>query len=101
MMQRSLSLEQFVKDLDDDIGELYQYTSMVDDKRKDEKANHLNWVMSIFAPASFVAGIWGMNEMCDVYRSGTFWCQMAWIGVVTVAALVFFWWIIHRKSNNA
>ena len=99
MMQKSLSLEQFVKDLDDDIGELYQYTSMVDDKRKDEKANHLNWVMSIFAPASFVAGIWGMNEMCDVYRSGTFWCQMAWIVGATVTALGFIWLIIHRKKK--
>jgi hypothetical protein len=98
MMQRSLSLEQFVKDLDDDIGELYQYTSMVDNDRKDEKANHLNWVMSIFAPASFVAGIWGMNAMCDVYRSGTFWGQIAWIVGVT-ATIVFICWIIHRKSN--
>ena len=99
MMQRSLHLDEFVKDMDNDIGELYQYTSMLDDKEQGKKADHLNWVMSVFAPASFVAGIWGMNEMCDVCRSGTFLWQILWIAGFSVMVCMLIWFMTHLKRK--
>lgn len=96
MMQKALRMDEFVKDLDNDIGELYQYMSMVEDRSQGRKADSLNWIMGIFAPASFVAGIWGMNEMCDVYCSDSFWKELVWI--VLVAGLTYLF--VHFYNRN-
>jgi hypothetical protein len=91
MMQKSLHLDEAVKDLDNDIGALYQYITMVDDKERGTKADLLNAIMGIFAPASFMVGIWGMSSICDVYCSGTFWSQ---IGIVAGFTAII--WILYK-----
>ena len=96
MMQKALRMDEFVKDLDNDIGELYQYMSMVEDRSQGRKADSLNWIMGIFAPASFVAGIWGMNEMCDVYCSDSFWKELVWIALVAGLTYLF----VHFYNRN-
>ena len=98
MMQRALRMDEFVKDLDNDIGELYQYMSMVEDRSQGRKADSLNWIMGIFAPASFVAGIWGMNEMCDVYCSDSFWKELVWI--VLVAGMTYLFVHFYNRSKK-
>lgn len=99
MLHGVLKMDESVKDLDEDIVELYQYISMVDDNERNKKADTLNWIMGFFAPASLVAGIWGMNEMCDVYTSGTFWPQMAWIAGVSGLVMLGLW-IKNRKTRK-
>lgn len=99
MLHGVLKMDESVKDLDEDIVELYQYISMVDDNERNKKADTLNWIMGFFAPASLVAGIWGMNEMCDVYTSGTFWPQMALIVGVSVFVMLCLW-INNRKTRK-
>ena len=99
MLHGVLKMDESVKDLDEDIVELYQYISMVDDNERNKKADTLNWIMGFFAPASLVAGIWGMNEMCDVCTSGTFWPQMAWIAGVSGLVMLGLW-LKNRKTRK-
>ena len=100
MLQKSLDMDESVKDLDNDIGELYQYISMVDDRDQSRKADLLNWIMGIFAPASFIVGIWGMNAMCEVVSDEHFWPQI--LTVVSFTVFVVAIYIIAKfiKKNN-
>ena len=57
MLQNSLRLEEMVKDLDDDIQEIYQYHSIIEEQEGNKKAQTLNIVMSFFTPASCLAAL--------------------------------------------
>ncbi len=58
---KSMRLPEHIKDLDHEIGELHQYASLIEDRNRSSEARTLNWIATIFLPASFVAGVFGMN----------------------------------------
>lgn len=58
---KSMRLPDHIKDLDHEIAELHQYASLIEDRNRSSEARTLNWIATIFLPASFVAGVFGMN----------------------------------------
>jgi hypothetical protein len=58
---KSMPLSDHIKDLDHEIGELHQYASLIEDRNRSSEARTLNWIATIFLPASFMAGVFGMN----------------------------------------
>ena len=62
MLQKSLRLEEMVKDLDEDIQELYQYHSILEEQEGNRKAQTLNNIMSFFTPASLAAAFFALGS---------------------------------------
>lgn len=80
-----------IKDLDEEIGELYQYITLQIDQKRNENGERLNKLAAIFLPASILTGLLGIS--CNLYTAWDFWLHTAVIGVVSYAA----WEIIRRK----
>lgn len=62
MLQKSLRLEEMVKDLDEDIQELYQYHSILEEQEGNRKAQTLNVILGVFTPAAFVVSLLSYNH---------------------------------------
>lgn len=63
MMLKTLNIEHQIKDLDNEIEELHQYVSLLDDRKRNKNAEKLNMIAAIFLPATLIAGIFGMNSL--------------------------------------
>jgi len=91
MLRSCLQLEENIRDLDDEIGELHQYVQLAEERERNEKATLLNYMAAILLPVSIVTGFWGMNKMNDVLddNNGLIWqVVIALIGVAFAVGLV-------------
>ena len=91
MLRSCLQLEENIRDLDDEIGELHQYVQLAEERERNEKATLLNYMAAILLPVSIVTGFWGMNKMSDVLKdnNGLIWqVVIALIGVAFAVGLV-------------
>lgn len=75
MLQKSFGMEALIRDLDEDIQELYQYISIIGERESNENASVLNMILGIFTPASFIIAIWTSNGVDDK-------CHMAGISLL-------------------
>lgn len=60
LMQQFVSGEK-IKELDEEIGELHQYITLLIDQKRNENGEWLNWLAAIFLPATVITGVFGMN----------------------------------------
>lgn len=93
-------LKDYVAKLDEEIQELYSYVTMQGDKKTNDTMSTLTWIATIFVPATFVAGVFGMNNVYfgeneDNLFNGV-WLQM---GLVFLSMLVVFLWLKLKKSK--
>lgn len=101
MLQKSLRLEEMVKDLDEDIQELYQYHSILEEQEGNRKAQKLNDIMSFFTPASCMAAVLAVggwhDRWCSNCDSWSGFGLMALASLITIIVLKF-WDLLTRKS---
>ena len=96
MLQKNLKMEDYVKDLDGEIGELHQYVSLMDDRDRNKKATMLNNLATLFLPVSVITGFWGMNEVCSVVKVSGF----GWQLVTLIAGILFALCFIYSKKRR-
>ena len=82
-----------IKDLDGEIGELYQYITLQVDQKRNENGERLNKLAAIFLPASILAGLFGMNRYCELYTQCDFWLHT----IIIICSMFVAWIIIKRK----
>lgn len=63
MLMRQFSSREKIKELDEEIGELHQYITLLIDQKRNENGEWLNWLAAIFLPATVITGIFGMNSV--------------------------------------
>lgn len=63
--QQIMNIHNDVKDLDNEISELHEYVSLLQDEERNEEAAKLNRLATIFLPATLVFGILGANFFND------------------------------------
>lgn len=66
MLQKNLKLMEYLKDLDGEIQEQFNYISLKEDRIGNEKVARLNRIAIRFVPISFIAGFFGMNPFGSV-----------------------------------
>lgn len=66
MLQSCLKMEEYIKDLDGEIGELHEYVSLKEDRVRNVKASILNNIATLFLPITVITGFWGMNTYTAV-----------------------------------
>ncbi len=103
MLYNSANLNKQVEKLDGEIEELYHYVSLVEDKRNSKMMSNLSLIATVFVPATFVAGVFGMNNnianrddsIAIVYNSFDF-----QIGLVGLAIIGFLIWYLYFKKKK-
>ncbi|GHV08808.1 hypothetical protein FACS1894160_3710 [Bacteroidia bacterium] len=93
LMSKTLKTEEYIKDLDNEIEELYQYVSLVEDKERNRNGAMLNTIAAIFLPATLIAGLFGMNKSDDL---GSFWWQLLIVIGGSLLAGIFF---LRKKTQ--
>lgn len=96
MLQQNLKMEDYVKDLDGEIGELHQYVSLMDDRDRNKKATLLNNLATVFLPVSIITGFWGMNKIHEVIEVPGF----VWQVVSLLAGILFALCFIYNKKRR-
>jgi Mg2+ and Co2+ transporter CorA len=56
-----MDIEKYLKDLDNEINELFNYIELIESKKETEQMNKLTKLGTLFLPPSLVASIFGMN----------------------------------------
>ncbi len=103
MLYNSANLNKQVEKLDGEIEELYHYVSLVEDKRNSKMMSHLSLIATIFVPATFVAGVFGMNNKIlgqeaffeRYYNDLDF--QLGLVGLSLIFFLI--WYIMYNKKK--
>lgn len=86
MLLRQFDSDTQIKDLDEEISELHQYVSLVNDQRRNENGDILNWLATTFLPATLLTGVFGMNS----FKDGdvlSFAIQILLIVIITIASI--------------
>lgn len=91
LMEQFASNEQ-IKELDEEIGELYQYITLLVDQNRNENGEKLNLLAAAFLPATVLAGFLGMNKYCELEARSDFWIH---IGVILIISIIAYY-IIKR-----
>jgi Mg2+ and Co2+ transporter CorA len=100
LMSKTLKTKEYVEDLDKEIGELYQYVSLMEDKERNRNAGWLNTIATILLPATLVTGLFGMNYggCNDIVKS--FWVQVAFVVIITIIIVVICFNIKSQRKGN-
>lgn len=94
LMEQFASNEQ-IKDLDEEIGELYQYITLLVDQKRNENGEKLNLLAAAFLPATLLAGFLGMNRYCDLEAQSDFWMHIG--GILIISAIAYYFIKRWRK----
>lgn len=81
MLEKQMNIEGAAKDLDNEIGELHGYISLMIEKARNDKADRLNLLAAFFLPPTVIAGLFGMNPLDNFDFS--FWEQLLFIVIIT------------------
>lgn len=70
LMSKTLKIEDYVRNLDKEIEEFYQYVNLLDDKTRNRNIERLNIIAAIFLPATLVIGVFsiGGKELPDWFN---------------------------------
>lgn len=94
MMMQQFLLPEKVKNLDDEIGELNQYVTLIIDQKRSENGEWLNKLAAYFLPATIMTGIFGMNP----FDGGNYWWGMfIQIGLILVLSVILYHILINKK----
>lgn len=66
-LRRDMEIERDVKELDQEISELHQYASMLEDNRRNIRLEWLTIIGAVFLIPTFIAGFYGMNVFSDKF----------------------------------
>lgn len=86
LMEQFASNDQ-IRELDDEIGELHQYITLMIDQKRNENGEWLNWLAAVFLPATVLTGLFGMNKSSDLELDMGFWVHL--LIIVGVSVLVY------------
>jgi Mg2+ and Co2+ transporter CorA len=89
LMQKSLKINEYIKDLDGEIEELHRYVSLMEERESNRNVEWLNKVATVLLPATLIAGVFGMNYGDNIVIK-SFWGQFIIVTGVIVIAVIYF-----------
>lgn len=106
MLYDTMNLKTHVEKLDEEIGELYNYVSLTEDRKSGNTMSLLTWIATISVPVTVITGIFGMNNSlfcCDVPNSGWYNDGRAQLilafGLAALISIVLYIIYNYRKSK--
>lgn len=86
MLYETMNIEKHVDKLDEEIEELYNYVTLQQDRKSNDKMSVLTLIATIALPATFMAGFFGMNN-CAFHDNGDDWYNSFWWQFIIIIAL--------------
>jgi len=105
--QKIMELKENVKDLDDELNELFNYVKLEEDEKQSNEAHTLSIVATWFLPASFIASLFGIGMITQESTTSIFRNSDMWIFWLVICATGFLMsWIIlkffkSKRNENA
>lgn len=84
MLMAQFASGEKIKELDDEIGELYHYITLIVDQNRNDNSEKLNLLAAAFLPATLLTGIFGMNRACELECRTDFWWHLLFITAVSL-----------------
>lgn len=94
MMMEQFLLAEKVKNLDDEIGELNQYITLIIDQKRSENGEWLNKLAAYFLPATVMTGVLGMNP----FGEGDYWMSLSIQIIIILLLSVFLYHFLFNKK---
>ena len=63
MLMARFKADQQIKELDEEIGELHAYITLLIENNRNEQGRWLSLIATIFLPGTFISGLFGMNQL--------------------------------------
>lgn len=95
LLMKQLNTKEQIKDLDEEIGELHEYISLLIDQKRNENSEWLNILATLLLPAGIITGLFGMNMFECPSNWWHFWVQFSII--VVFSAIIYY--IIKKRRN--
>lgn len=95
MLMNQFASNEQIKDLDGEIGELYQYITLMVDQNRNENGEKLNILAAVFLPATLLTGIFGMNKISELECTGGFWVHV----IIVMVSVITAYWIIKKRGE--
>jgi len=97
--QKIMELKENVKDLDDELNELFNYVKLEEDEKQSNEAHTLSIVATWFLPASFIASLFGIGF---VSNSSSFKDKGLWIvwGIICLSGTLISWGIFKLLKKK-
>jgi len=96
LMQKQMNIKRDEEGLSGEIEQLHNYIEMKNDDRRNEEMGCLTWIATLFLPATFVTGMFGMNPFDNPFNGSHF----AWQLVGAVAFTLFAYLILHNWKKR-
>lgn len=95
MMMEQFLLPEKIKDLDEEIGELHQYATLLIDQKRNENGEWLNKLAACVIPATIMTGLLGMNPF---ENDLSYWLSLvSQMGIILIASIVLYHFLINKK----
>lgn len=95
LFQKTLELDNYIKDLDGEIEELHNYISLRIENKRSRNGEWLNIIAGIFLPATVFTGLFGMNPLPGMTNIQSMLVEIILIVVLTILAIYY----INKKSK--
>ena len=66
MLQATQRVNVMVSDIDNDIQELYQYNSILEERETNRSASTLNLILGVFTPAAFFVSLFSYDQFLSM-----------------------------------
>ena len=101
LLHDSLGIKDQVKDLDDEISELHNYATLLDEKAQSNNLSLLTVLGSLFLVPSFIVGFFGMNLLPDDLKNNRPYLAIVILIVVLIAVgLLGVLWLNKREKKK-
>lgn len=90
LMQNQMNIKRDEEGLSTEVEQLYHYVSMTNDAKRNEEAEKLTWVATLFLIPTLITGIWGMNIVDD--KISLWW----WILLSIILGMIFIVLIVKK-----
>jgi hypothetical protein len=106
MLRDKMRIEEMANDLRDEINELHQFVSTLENERQSEAGHNLTWLATLFLPVSVLLGFFGMSTLpengLDNLFAGTFdvsfWYSIIIIILLSVISIGILRFVFKRKK---
>lgn len=100
MLHENFGLKDQVKDLDNEIEELHNYASLLDEKAQSRNIGLLTILGSLFLIPSFIVGFYGMNLIPDNFNDNKWLLILITVVIVLVALGLFGTVFLNRREKT-
>jgi hypothetical protein len=101
MIREKMKIDDQVKDLDNEIGELHNYAVLLEDKERNNSLSILSIIGALFIVPSFIVGFFGMNPTVAATQHLS---VISWIfivlGIVIAPAMVILYFRCYGKKKR-